>query len=119
VLCVRDETQSLAAVGIAVADRPEALRIVERGLGALKHSGLIADHAAGAIHRMRAATSHIHVLPRTRDEEAARLVQAIQARVVGVAPIHDVEGAGLRDQLIEDVDIVRIPAMVNAVSTRS
>lgn len=40
------------------------------------------------------------------DEETARLMQAVQLIEVDVAPIHDVEGAGLRHQHVEDVDLV-------------
>ena len=44
------------------------------------------------------------------DEETAGLVKAEQAREVEEAAIHDVEGARLREQLIEDVDLVQSAA---------
>ena len=42
------------------------------------------------------------------DEEAAGIVKAGQALEVDVAAIHDVEGAGLGHQLIEDIDVVQL-----------
>jgi hypothetical protein len=35
-------------------------------------------------------------------------VQAIQSREVDVAAIHDVEGTGLRNQPVEDIDVVQL-----------
>ena len=50
----------------------------------------------------------VHVLLRARDEEATGLVQPIQPCKIDVAAIHDVERPGLRNQLIEDVDVVEL-----------
>jgi hypothetical protein len=43
--------------------------------------------------------TRVHVALGTGDEEAARLVEHIQAREVEIAAIHDVEGARLGQQL--------------------
>lgn len=41
-----------------------------------------------------------------RYKEAARVVQAMEALEVDIASVHDVEGAGLGYQQVEDIDIV-------------
>ena len=43
------------------------------------------------------------------DKEAARLMQPIEPLEIDVAPIHDVKGAGFRDQRIENIHIVQLP----------
>ena len=58
----------------AAQRRVEVLARVEAG----EHDGLIADQSGAAIDRMRIATLRFEIRLGARDEEAARLVQAIQ-----------------------------------------
>ena len=57
---------------------------------------------------MRVAPLDLEIRLGAGDEEAAGFVKAVQAREVEEAPIHDVEGARLGQQLIEDVDLVHL-----------
>jgi len=57
---------------------------------------------------MRIATLRIHVALCPRHEDASRLMQPVEALKADVASIHDVGGAGFRNQLIEDVDVVKL-----------
>src|SRR5208337_3144986 len=75
---------------------------------ARKDDTLITDHASRAIDRMRVAPLDLEVRLATGHEEAACLVEAIEALEVEEATIHDVEGARLGQQLVEDVDLVHL-----------
>lgn len=63
---------------------------------------------SGHRERSSAATwSRVHVRLGAGDEEAAGAVQRVQALEVEVAAIHHVEGARLRDEQIEDTDVMQ------------
>ena len=51
------------------------------------------------------------------DEEAARPVQGMEPGKVDVAPVHDVDGPGFRDEQVEHVDIAHL-AVGNVDETR-
>src|SRR5208282_21428 len=84
--------------------RLEALVRVEAG----KKDGLIADQTGAAVDRVRVTPLDLEIRLAAGHEEAARLVEAVQPLEVEKAPIHDVERAGLGQQLIEDVDLVHL-----------
>src|SRR5258706_16001593 len=73
-----------------------------------KDDTLVADHPGFAIDRMRAALLVLEVRLATGHEQAASLVEAIEALEEEEATIHDVESAGLGQQLVEDVDLVHL-----------
>src|SRR5438445_2297562 len=75
---------------------------------ASKDDTLVADQPGFAIDRMRIAALDLEVRPATGHEEAAGLVEAIEAVEVEEATIHDVESARLGQQLVEDVDLVHL-----------
>ena len=58
---------------------------------------------------MRVAPLGLEIGLGARHEEAAGLVEAVQACKVEIAAIHDVERARLGKQMIEDVDVVPLP----------
>ena len=78
------------------------------GVEVVERDGLIADQPGLAIDGSGVKTSRIHVALGAGDEEAACLIEPIQAREVEVAAIHDVEGARLGQQQIEHVDVVQL-----------
>ena len=57
---------------------------------------------------MRVATLDFQVRFGAGDEEAARLVESGQALEVDISPIHYVEGTGLRRELVQNLDIVKL-----------
>ena len=69
---------------------------------------MVADQPVVAIDRMRVAPLDLEVRLAAGHEEAAGLVKAIEALEVEEATIHDVESARLRQQLVEDVDLVHL-----------
>jgi hypothetical protein len=75
---------------------------------ASKDNTLVTDQTSGAIDWMRVAALDLEVRLATGDEEAARLVEAIEAREIEEATIHNVESARLRQQLVKDIDLVHL-----------
>src|SRR5437899_3366394 len=75
---------------------------------ASKDDALVADQPGLAIDRMRIAALDLEVRLATGHEEAAGLVEAIEALEDEEATIHDVESARLGQQLVEDVDLVHL-----------
>src|ERR1019366_1262079 len=63
---------------------------------------------SGSLKRMRVAALDLEVRLATGHEEAAGLVEAIEALEVEEATIHDVESAGFRQQSVKDVDLVHL-----------
>ena len=105
-LLVRN-TSRLPVVGVFELDatqwRVEVLARVEAG----EHDGLIANQPGASIDRMRITTLGFEIGFGARDKEASRLVQAIEPFEVDVASVHDVEGAGLGQQQVQDIDVVQ------------
>ena len=75
---------------------------------ASEDDSLVADQPGGAIDRMRVSPLDLEIRLAAGHEEAAGFVEAIQAFEVEEATIHDVESAGLGQQLVEDVDLVHL-----------
>ena len=73
---------------------------------AREQHGLIADQSGGAIDRMRIPPLDCEIRLAAGHEEAAGLVNAVEAFDVEEAPIHDVERTEFRQQLIEDIALV-------------
>src|SRR5712692_9395174 len=105
---VGQEDEGLGGFGILKTDA------AQRGLEALvrvearEDDTLVADQAGLAIDRMRVPPLNLKIRFTASHEEAARLVEAIKAFKVQEATIHDVESAGLGQQLVEDVDLMHL-----------
>src|SRR5229473_891729 len=103
---VGQEDEGLGGFGILKTDAAqgglEALVRVE----AREDDTLVADQAGLAIDRMRVPALHLEVRLTAGHEEAAGLVKTMETLEVEEATIHDVEGPGLGQQLVEDVDLV-------------
>jgi hypothetical protein len=69
---------------------------------------LVTDQPRRAIDRMRVAALNLEVQLAAGHKEAAGFVKAIEALEVEETTIHDVERAGLGQQLVEDVDLVHL-----------
>jgi hypothetical protein len=78
------------------------------GIEAVESNGLVADEPCVAIYRRRVHAPCIEDSLGARDEEAARLIERVEPLIVQVAPIHDVEGAGLDKQQVQHVDVVHL-----------
>ncbi len=100
---VRQGHQRLA-LGVLDADAAQRLRVVPDPLELGQRAVLVADDAAGPVQRLRVAPLETQVRLGVDDEEALGLVQSMQFLEVVVAPIHDIEGNGIRNQHVEDID---------------
>src|SRR5436305_7187337 len=103
---VGEEQQSPQAPWISVANAAQGFRIGLRGIETLKHEHLIENESGGSVDRMRVAALRIRILFGSRDKEGARLMQTVEAAIIKVASIHDVEGARFGNYLVENVDVV-------------
>ncbi len=105
---IGQEHQCLARFGVAIADAAQVAGVVLGDVEAVERDGLVADQSGVAIHRRRVQASCIEIALGASDEEAARLIQRVEPLEVEVAPIHDVEGARLDDEQVQDIDIVQL-----------
>ena len=81
-------------------------KVATHGLDSAQRNGPIASNTTGFVPGMRVATLVFGSGLGADDEEWPCSVQREQALEVRVATIHNVEGAGLRDQQIKDIDVV-------------
>jgi hypothetical protein len=56
----------------------------------------------------RVTPPEARVLFRPRNKEGAVLVNAVQSGEVQIATVHHVEGTGIEDQVVEDIDVVNL-----------
>ena len=95
---VGQEHQCLARVGVLEADASQMLGVLPRGVVAVEHHALIADHSGAPLGGDRVHAPRVHGRLGPRDKECPGLMQRIQTFKVHVAAIHDVKGAGLECQ---------------------
>ncbi len=96
--------------GIDITNPAKALGIASFGNGVVETDNLIALQAGGFVDGLGANPLAIEALPGPGDEEGAGLMQMIESSEIQVTAIHQVNGAGFPDQLIEDVDLVNLSA---------
>ena len=105
---VGEEDQRLGGLGILEANAAQPLGVALMRVEHRQLHRLIADQPGAAIHGPRDQASELGIGLRSRDEEAAGLMQCIEALEVQVPAIHHVEGARLGHEQVEDVDIVEL-----------
>ncbi len=103
---VGQKDQRLARFWIAIADAAHGDGIIVLGVKPGEHHGLVETQAGGFIHGAGVTAGAAEVLFGAGDEESTALVEAMPAGEVEVAAIHDVERAGVPDELVEDVDVM-------------
>ena len=103
---VGQEDQRPACFRIAIADAAQRGGIIRLGMVARQEHGLVKAQAGGFVHRAGVAAGEAEVFLCASDEESGTQMQAMPACEVEIAAIHDVERAGLPDDLVEDIDIV-------------
>src|ERR1700746_137280 len=105
---VGEKDEGLGGFGILEADASQGCLEALVRVEAREDDTLVADQTGLAIDRMRVTALDLEVRLATGHEEAAGLGEAMEALAVQEATIHDVEGAGLRPQVVEDVDLVHL-----------
>src|SRR5690242_3067321 len=92
---------------VAIANAPQPFGISLQGIKDDQMYFLIANQARAAIDRPRVDSFAFEVGFGAGNEEALALVEAIEPLEIQVSAVHDVEGARLGNQHIEDVDVVQ------------
>ena len=103
---VGQEDEGFAGEGIAIADAAQRVGIIVLGTQPGGHHSLVKAQAGGFVHGTGVTTGATEVLLGAGDKKSAALMQPMPAGEVEVAAIHDVERAGVPDQLVKDVDVM-------------
>ena len=104
---VGEELEGGVCLGVAVGDTPEGLRVALGSLLADEDDGLVADKAGGVIDGVRVTAAVADIGLVTDNEEGGGEGEGEQALEVETGAVHDVDGAGLGQQAVKDVDIVQ------------
>ena len=91
-----------------VFDAPQLVRVALGGIEALEPDGLVADDAGGTVDGVRVETPEPEIRSGSDDKKGRALGEPILTREVQVTSVHDIKGAGLWLQLVEDIDIVQL-----------
>lgn len=103
---VGQKDQHLAGLGIAVADAADWGGIIGLGLQSSGHHGLVKAQAGGFVHGPGVTAGTAEVFLGASDKESAGLMDPMESGEIEIATVHDVEGARLPDQLVEDIHVV-------------
>lgn len=104
---VAEEDQMFTGLRVGEFDATELVGIVFGGIEAGEDDGLVTLEAGGVIDGVGIQAAIAPVGLGSDDEECGGLVEGVEAAKVQVAAVHDVEGAGLGQEQVEDVDIVQ------------
>ena len=102
------KTRVLPRFAVVELDAPKLVGIAGRGRDTGEDNGLIANDPGRPVGRMRIKPAELGIGFGSQDEEAAGLVQGVEAGEVQVGPVHDVEGAGLGQEQVHDLDVVEL-----------
>jgi len=105
---VGQKDQPLARVWIDISNPAQGIGIVLSGVETGQNNRLIEAESRGFVHRRGIASLELEVGLGSGDKECRSPVNAMQAAEVDIAPIHDVESAGLERHLVEDIDVVNL-----------
>ena len=103
---VGEEYQGLAGFRVAKADAPEFRRV---GLGRVPSSeddGLVTDQACGAVDRRGIEPPEAEVPLGPDDEYGPGIVEAFEAFEINVSPVEDIDRSRLREEGVEDTNVV-------------
>jgi hypothetical protein len=96
-----------SSLGIAIADATQSFGIGLLGVEDEPLYFLVAEQPRAAIDWPRVHALEFEIGFGAGGEEAGGLMEAVEPLEVEVAAVHDVEGAGLGNQYIEDIDVVQ------------
>src|ERR1700674_1475778 len=102
--------EPLPGFDIKITHAAELLRVHFGGVDGGQDDSVIGSDSGGLVYWMRVATLEQDVGFGAYDEEGRAEREDIQALEIHVAAIHDVECPGLRQNLVEDIDVVHFAA---------
>jgi hypothetical protein len=94
---------------IEETDSPKRVGIQLRGFGTPEQNRLIASQSGSEIDRVRGSSDIIEVAFGPGHEERCVLRKAMETSEIDISTVHDIEGSGFEDQLIQEGDIVNLP----------
>ena len=99
---VGEELEGGVCLGVAVFDASQGLRVALGGLLAGEDDGLVAGKAGGVIDGLRVTATVAGIGLAADNEEGGGEGEGEQALEVEVGAVHDVDGAGIWQQVVED-----------------
>jgi len=105
---IGEELESLPGFHVEITHPPQRVRIRFRRVDGGENDGVIGTYAGGLIYRMRVAALQQHVRLGTNNEERRTEREDVQTLEIHVAAVHDVERPGLRQNLVEDIDVMHL-----------
>lgn len=107
---VGQKHQPLLARSIVVTNSAKPLGIAAFGNGIVERDDLIRSKAGGLVDRLREKALTIESFFGPSHEEGSRLVESVESSKIEISAIHQVNGAGFPEELVEDVDFVNLSA---------
>ena len=104
---VGEKHQFFAGVCIVIADAAQCVGIALCGALSGQHAGLVATQPGGLVHRMGIAAMELEIGFGPDNEAGRGQREPAQSLEVEVGAVHDIEGAGFRQQGIERLDVVQ------------
>jgi len=98
---IGEEDESLPSFGIAVCDAPEFIGVIGGGIAPGGANGLIAFEPGVLINAAGIEPAEAEIGATAHHEDGGPVVEAMEAGEVNVSAIHDIERAGLGNQLVE------------------
>jgi len=107
---VGEKHESLLVRSIVVTDSPKPLGISAFGDGIVERDDLVRSKAGPLVDRLREKALAIESFFGPSDEERSREVQTVESFEIEISAIHQVNGAGFPEELVEDIDLVNLSA---------
>jgi hypothetical protein len=107
---VGEKLEPFSCFDIEIIHAAELLRVRFGGVDGGQDDSVIGSNSGALVYRMRVATLEQDVGFGAHDEEGRAEREDVQALEIHVAAIHDVERPGLRQNLVEDINVVHFAA---------
>jgi len=107
---VGQKHQAFLARSIVVMDSPKAFGISAFGDGVVERDNLVASKAGSLVDRLREKALTIESFFGPSHKERSRLMHSVESLEIEISAIHQVNGAGFPEELVEDVDFVNLSA---------
>ena len=105
---VGQEDESLFCLGIFETNAAQILWVMLSGIKAVELHRLIADHARTAVGALRVDSFGVHVCLGASHKERTGQIHCVESFEIQIPAIHDIKGAWLGRQEVEDVDFVHL-----------
>src|SRR5689334_2097353 len=110
---VGEKHKTFLTRSIEVAHPAQSFGITPLGNGIVEHHDLIALQARLLVDGLRVQAAAIESLFRPSYKESSGQLYAIESFEVEIAAVHEINGTGFPDQLIEDIDFVNLSSSNN------